>query len=108
MEILFEVNFSSGRIQKVMATKTTEKSVVVERGFNHTSREPWQNAYTGFYRTFHEARKAGKERLNKDIEALTMQLAKKSQYLTALTNLEEEYVYEPTNYVKLNFSQIKV
>jgi len=63
METLFEVHFTSGLIAKVNAEKTTPKMVFVERGFKCIRREPWVNAYSGFYRTFHEAQKAGKERL---------------------------------------------
>jgi hypothetical protein len=108
MEFLFELNFSTGRIDKVRVEKTTDKSVWVERGFKYVRRSPWFDHYTGFYRTFHEAQKAGKDRLQKEIDALNEQLGKKITRLTALTNTEEQYIGEPQVFEKLDISKIKV
>jgi hypothetical protein len=108
METLFEVHFTSGLIAKVNAEKTTPKMVFVERGFKCIRREPWVNAYSGFYRTFHEAQKAGKDRFQTEIDSLLERLAKKIIQHTAITNLEEDYVYDAPVFHKLDTRGIEI
>ena len=104
MEILFEVHFGSGKIEKVNITKTSDKSVWVERSFKFVRREPWLNEYAGFYRTFHEAQKAGTDKLQKEINDLLFQAGRKVTAKWRVMNIEEEHVGGPLVFEKLKFT----
>ena len=108
MEVFYEIQFSSGRISKVNVVKTTDKNVWVERGWKYVRQERLLDAYTGFYRTFHEAQKAGKDKLQKDVDNLNEQLVKKTARLTSLTNVEEEFLPDPPVFEKIDLTKIKV
>lgn len=104
MEILYEIHFTTGKISKVCVEKTTDKSVWVERDFKFVRREPWVNDYFGFYHTFHEAQKAGADKLQKEIDALQEQTNRWLIAKQRVTNIEEAYVDGPLVFQELKFT----
>jgi hypothetical protein len=101
METMYEIHFGSGKIEKVRVTKTSDKSVWVERGFKHVRAERWVTEYSGIYPTLQAAQNAAKHKLAKDIEALQTRIDRLRTAESRVANIEEQYIPEPPVFQKL-------
>jgi hypothetical protein len=96
--IWYEISLNAGVIEKVEVEKHNDKSVWVKRGYKFMKRQPRADQHTEFHFTFESARKAGREHLEKKIQAAMEEVHLFSKRLGHLESTELEYLPDPPSY----------